>query len=72
MQDNEIIKGLECCTDKRVGACLDCPYKDTSDGDIYCFDVVKLDAISLIKRLTEELNAAKAAAKQKETRKENT
>ena len=61
MTDKEIIKGLECCLDYLVGTCLDCPYNGLNDGDVECFDNGKRDALDLIKRQQETIDAVIAA-----------
>ena len=68
----QIIKALECCTNKPYADCKNCPYeteireKSCIDVGIGCFITdLPLNALSLIKELTEEnerLRAEKEAA----------
>lgn len=61
MTDNEIIKGLECCADYHVGACLRCPYEGEQENNIiFCVGLVRRDALDLIKRQAAELEKLRA------------
>lgn len=55
LNDNEIIKALECCSTDEA-CCLGCPYIyiGTLNG---CYDVAKAKALDLINRLQEEKEA---------------
>lgn len=56
MTDSEIIKGLECCADYHVGACLRCPYEGEKEKNIvFCVGLVRRDALDLIKRQAAEI-----------------
>ena len=50
---DEIKKGLECCsdTDGFDGDCIKCPYK----GELWCGDKSKIDALSYIQRLENQI-----------------
>ena len=62
MERNEIIKALECCTDKKKYHCEDCPYFYKSEGIKSSMEILMTDALSLIKELTVELEAMRGAA----------
>ena len=49
MERDDIIKALECCRGK---GCKECPYRC---GDATCISTVASDALSLIKKLTEDV-----------------
>lgn len=57
---NKVISALECCLD--AGMCIEkcCPYSDIiGKTDIPCYDLVKIDAIVLLK----EYRAAKVSGR---------
>ena len=64
----QIIKALECCayggdaTKTQVEVCLPCPY--FNEGN--CTDILKENALSLIKELTEENERLRGCVKSKE------
>ena len=51
MIDREkVIKGLECCTNQNVNCKAECPYYGAKPcPEMDCFDVVKKDALALLK-----------------------
>ena len=62
LKREQIIKALECCN--TIGGCKFCPYsfegKPTTNGE--CGEKMSLDALSLIKELTEESRIANGEA----------
>ena len=52
MTDNEIIKALECCKNKR---CVNCPYDDIADTFSECSAKLVKDALDLINRQKAEI-----------------
>ena len=54
MTDNEIIKALECCSNRKMD-CDNCPYSQAELADNEsCAERMEEDAITIIKELTEE------------------
>ena len=55
MQDNEIIKALECCTIKHD--CENCPLEDTPMQNIYdcCLHKIRVASLDLINRQQAEI-----------------
>ena len=51
MNDNDIIKALECCVDQMN--CRKCPLYVPGDGD--CVDIVKIRALAIINRQNAEI-----------------
>jgi hypothetical protein len=51
----QIIKAMECCRTNSEMDCIDCPYRNKGN-DLYagCVNTLLVDALSLIKELTEE------------------
>ena len=76
MEREQIVKALECCTrgrkSKEDRPCLECPYNEcnivggTSERQILgtCQGWLMKDALSLIKKLTKEVEDLKAIAEQ--------
>ena len=58
MEKEQIIKALECCTSGRP--CRECEYKDKSKDTFGCRKKCLIDALALIKELTEENERYKA------------
>ncbi len=54
MTDNEIIKALECCKNKR---CVNCPYDDVADKFAECSAKLVNDALDLINRQKAEIES---------------
>lgn len=54
MTDNEIIKALECCKNKR---CVNCPYDDVADKFAECSAKLINDALGLINRQKAEIES---------------
>lgn len=52
MTDNEIIKALGCCKNKR---CVNCPYDDVADKFAECSTKLVNDALDLINRKKSEI-----------------
>lgn len=52
MTDNEIIKALGCCKNKR---CVNCPYDDVADKFAECSAKLVDDALDLINRKKSEI-----------------
>ena len=57
MNDNDIIKALECCSSNRVG-CPECPAYNYGSGQ--CVDEILQHAIDLINRQRTEIERLKA------------
>ena len=57
MTDNEIIKALECCKNKR---CVSCPYDDVADKFAECSAKLVNDAHGLINRQKAEIERLSA------------
>lgn len=58
MEREQIIKALECCTSGRP--CRGCDFKDKSKDTFGCRKQLLIDALSLIKELTEEVDSLEA------------
>lgn len=60
LKREQIIKALECCRTNSEMDCIDCHYRNKGN-DLYdgCVNTLLVDALSLIKELTEEVESLK-------------
>lgn len=67
LKRDEIIKALECCRTNSEMDCSDCHYRNKGN-DLYagCVNTLLVDALSLIKELTEENERVRGCVKSKE------